>query len=463
MACAASPRCVARERHLTIGPFASRPIAGPKVLRLLEADGHRRFRFRADMGPATQIAQRTHRGGRRVRRRRDAAGWGTRRQWCSATLDEARTRAARARASSSTPCFPTVSTWSSPTSTRADRVRILIWERGVGPTRSSGTGSCAAAVAAAVAGGAARTIDVVAPGGTQRVEWTRRRRVSHRLGRGAVRSDVGGADADAPGGLRVGRDLLSRRGSSSIAGAGRSGSSSRRCVFVAVLLLPMRGLAAPAHRMAAIMAHGDRAVGHARRCRWRSTAMLGPLLAIVLGVAPARAALASFADPIIFLFIGSFMLAEAMFVHGVDRRIAYTALSWRAVGTSASRILLVYGGVATAALDVDQQHRDHGDDVSDRAVDRRRTWPDGPQGRSGRRAQVRDGDDADHLLRRVGRRHGHAGRHAAEPDRHRHARAHRRSAHITSSSGWRSACRSSSCCSLFLVALLLLLVCARAC
>src|SRR5262245_49822575 len=52
-----------------------------------------------------------------------------------------------------------------------DRVRILMWERGCGATQSSGTGSCAAAVAAAAFGGAAREVDVVAPGGTQRVEW----------------------------------------------------------------------------------------------------------------------------------------------------------------------------------------------------------------------------------------------------------------------------------------------------
>jgi diaminopimelate epimerase len=52
-----------------------------------------------------------------------------------------------------------------------NRVRILIWERGVGPTHASGTGACASAVAAVVAGGAGRDIDVVAPGGTQRVEW----------------------------------------------------------------------------------------------------------------------------------------------------------------------------------------------------------------------------------------------------------------------------------------------------
>jgi diaminopimelate epimerase len=52
-----------------------------------------------------------------------------------------------------------------------DAVRILIWERGVGPTRSSGTGSCAALIAAAAFGGAARDADVIAPGGRQRVEW----------------------------------------------------------------------------------------------------------------------------------------------------------------------------------------------------------------------------------------------------------------------------------------------------
>jgi diaminopimelate epimerase len=52
------------------------------------------------------------------------------------------------------------------------RVRILIWERGVGPTEASGTGACAAAVAAIRYGGAARDVQIVSPGGSQRVEWT---------------------------------------------------------------------------------------------------------------------------------------------------------------------------------------------------------------------------------------------------------------------------------------------------
>lgn len=52
-----------------------------------------------------------------------------------------------------------------------NRVRILIWERGVGPTQASGTGACGAAVAAASFGGAARDVEIISPGGSQQVEW----------------------------------------------------------------------------------------------------------------------------------------------------------------------------------------------------------------------------------------------------------------------------------------------------
>lgn len=52
-----------------------------------------------------------------------------------------------------------------------DRIRILIWERGVGPTHASGTGACASAISAITHGGAARDVQVIAPGGAQRVEW----------------------------------------------------------------------------------------------------------------------------------------------------------------------------------------------------------------------------------------------------------------------------------------------------
>jgi len=77
-----------------------------------------------------------------------------------------------------------------------------------------------------------------------------------------------------------------------------------------------------------------------------ATALLGPTLVVVVGVAPARAAFAPFADPIIFLFIGSFILAEAMFVHRLDRRMAFSALASPWIGTSALRLIVVYAGVA---------------------------------------------------------------------------------------------------------------------
>jgi diaminopimelate epimerase len=69
------------------------------------------------------------------------------------------------------PMFPAGSNVEFASVEAPDRVRILIWERGVGPTTSSGTGASAAAVAAAAHGGAQRSVDVVAPGGTQRVDW----------------------------------------------------------------------------------------------------------------------------------------------------------------------------------------------------------------------------------------------------------------------------------------------------
>jgi len=50
------------------------------------------------------------------------------------------------------------------------------------------------------------------------------------------------------------------------------------------------------------------------------TALLGPTLCVILGVATAQVAYAPFADPVIFLFIGSFILAQGMVAHKLDRR-----------------------------------------------------------------------------------------------------------------------------------------------
>ena len=102
--------------------------------------------------------------------------------------------------------------------------------------------------------------------------------------------------------------------------------------FAALLVAPLP-LAAPAHRLAAILA----AVVVLWVCEslpLAVTAIIGPVLAVLLQVAPARQVFASFADPVVFVFIGGFMLAEAMFVHRLDRRVAFTALAPRSSSTA---------------------------------------------------------------------------------------------------------------------------------
>lgn len=51
------------------------------------------------------------------------------------------------------------------------QIEIRIFERGVGPTSSSGTGTCAAATAALAFKGCTSPLKVIAPGGAQTVAW----------------------------------------------------------------------------------------------------------------------------------------------------------------------------------------------------------------------------------------------------------------------------------------------------
>jgi diaminopimelate epimerase len=52
-----------------------------------------------------------------------------------------------------------------------NQIDIRMFERGAGETESSGTGSCAAAVAAIASGRVASPVTVIAPGGPQTVRW----------------------------------------------------------------------------------------------------------------------------------------------------------------------------------------------------------------------------------------------------------------------------------------------------
>lgn len=144
--------------------------AGSKTLGLLQAQGTRML-FRAAMGAPTEIRQVSlEAGGEHI----DAVALRVGNPQCvvlEPMLDDARYRRLGPLVERHE-TFPERTNVEFASVETPSRVRILIWERGVGPTRSSGTGACAAAVAARQFGGADTTIEVVSPGGVQTVEWT---------------------------------------------------------------------------------------------------------------------------------------------------------------------------------------------------------------------------------------------------------------------------------------------------
>lgn len=143
--------------------------AGAKRLDLIARDGER-YTFRAAMGPAEAIRQvALAAAGETVIA--SVLRVGNPQCVVLGPLPDAERFARLGSAISTHAMFPEGTNVEFAQVEAPHRVRILIWERGVGATTSSGTGACASAVAAAVHGGADRELDVVAPGGTQRVEW----------------------------------------------------------------------------------------------------------------------------------------------------------------------------------------------------------------------------------------------------------------------------------------------------
>lgn len=57
------------------------------------------------------------------------------------------------------------------------RIRLRVWERGVGETRACGTGACASAIGAMRRGLVDRTVTVALPGGELMIEWTEQGRI----------------------------------------------------------------------------------------------------------------------------------------------------------------------------------------------------------------------------------------------------------------------------------------------
>jgi diaminopimelate epimerase len=166
-------RCLAaivadRHPHLRSEGIAIDTESGEKWLTLEAVEGDR-FVFRAAMGQPTSLRQVTL----------DVLGepvnvvalWvGNPQCVVLGPLDDARFRRL-GPALERHPAFPEGTNVEFAYVEAPERVRIQIWERGVGPTYASGTGACAAAVAAAAYGTAGRDVQVVSPGGAQRVEW----------------------------------------------------------------------------------------------------------------------------------------------------------------------------------------------------------------------------------------------------------------------------------------------------
>ncbi|MGQ0465775.1 MAG: SLC13 family permease [Sporichthyaceae bacterium] len=72
--------------------------------------------------------------------------------------------------------------------------------------------------------------------------------------------------------------------------------------------------------------------------------LLGVCLCVLLQIGDdPNAIFASVSSSTVFLFIGSFIIAEAMLVHRLDRRLAFTVLGMRVVGDSTMRIILAFG------------------------------------------------------------------------------------------------------------------------
>ena len=111
---------------------------------------------------------------------------------------------------------------------------------------------------------------------------------------------------------------------------------------VILWLMPIAGLSEQAHHLLAIMS--------LVAIWWITepvpipvTSLLGPTLCVVLGIAPIKDAFEQFSNPMIFLFLGGFLLAKGMMVNGLDKRFAYGIMSMKWVGDSPKRIFLAIG------------------------------------------------------------------------------------------------------------------------
>jgi sodium-dependent dicarboxylate transporter 2/3/5 len=116
-------------------------------------------------------------------------------------------------------------------------------------------------------------------------------------------------------------------------------------VFLIFYFIPFPSLTPEAHRLLSI-------VTFTITC-WITecipipiASLLGPTLVVIFQVDSAKAVYSSFADPIIILLLGSFMLARAMTSQGLDRRFAFNILSIKSFSRTGTTVSLGVGLVA---------------------------------------------------------------------------------------------------------------------
>lgn len=113
-------------------------------------------------------------------------------------------------------------------------------------------------------------------------------------------------------------------------------------LIVAIAELP--SLSPQAHRLAAVLA-AVVVLWITEALPLATTALLGLIACIVLQIAPAATVFAPFADPLVFLLIGSFLMVKALFHQGLDQRIATALLSPKR-GVSSRTLICLYAAAA---------------------------------------------------------------------------------------------------------------------
>jgi diaminopimelate epimerase len=160
-------------------------VVGPKAVAVSPAEGGR-YRIETDLGvprlrsvevpvalepPAERVIDHPlEAAGRRVRVTATSMGNPHCAVFCDEPADDA-LLSTLGPALERHPFFPQRTNVEFVTVLTRDEIRVRFWERGVGYTQASGTGSASAAVASIVTGRTARRVRAVCDGGTLEIDW----------------------------------------------------------------------------------------------------------------------------------------------------------------------------------------------------------------------------------------------------------------------------------------------------